>query len=116
MSLFNIDNLTADVFAELAVLITRDPNGISGQGRRAETDDELWAARGVVADNRARRSGRTDEELRQVAKIYRDHFDNAPAEAVETVLGYTERTARRRISEARERGFLPKTTKGKKAK
>jgi hypothetical protein len=58
--------------------------------------------------------GRGDDELEEVARIYRENIDGAPIEVLQSLLGLSERTAKRRVSEARERGFLPPTTRGRK--
>jgi hypothetical protein len=62
----------------------------------------------------------SDDELRQVAEVYKQNFDRAPVEAVEEWLdsvtpgGVSRRTADRRIALARKRGFLPETSRGRK--
>jgi hypothetical protein len=56
-----------------------------------------------------------DQELDEVARVYRDNIDNAPVQAVELAMPHlSRRTIDRRIREARDRGFLPKTTRGRK--
>jgi hypothetical protein len=63
------------------------------------------------------RSGRrhvTAELLSQVAEVYRANFDTAPAEAVARTFGVKQRMAHEYVRKARERGFLPPTTQGKK--
>ncbi len=59
-------------------------------------------------------SSRPNAELEQVAEVYRANIDRAPVEAVQEAFGLTRRTADRRIRAARDRGFLPETTRGKK--
>ncbi len=54
------------------------------------------------------------ELLRQVAEIYRANFDSAPTEAVARTFGVKQRMAHEYVRRARERGFLPPTTQGKK--
>lgn len=44
--------------------------------------------------------------LHQVAAEYRKHVDEEPVQAVMKLFGYTQRTATRRIAEAREQGLL----------
>lgn len=63
------------------------------------------------------RSGRRHvnaELLRQVADVYRENFDKAPAEAVARTFNVKPRMAHEYVRRARERGFLPPTTQGKK--
>lgn len=52
--------------------------------------------------------------LNQVAALYRAAVDGNPTRAVERVMGYSKRTAGRRVQQARAAGLLPPTTKGKK--
>ena len=73
-----------------------------------------WTA---LADIRGATTGRpriSRERLQQVAEIYRDHFDDRPTEAVATAFNKDRRTAARYVRLARDAGFLPDTTKGKK--
>lgn len=55
-----------------------------------------------------------DELLSQVAEVYRSNFDRAPAEAVARTFSVKARMAHEYVRRARERGFLPPTTQGKK--
>jgi hypothetical protein len=59
-------------------------------------------------------SKRPDEELERVAQVYRDNLASRPVEAVQLAFGLARRTTDRRIKAARDRGFLPQTTKGRK--
>jgi hypothetical protein len=60
-----------------------------------------------------RRWAVTDEHLQKVADVYRG-AEKAPTEAVAAHFqGVAHRTATRWVSEARKRGFLPPTTRGK---
>jgi hypothetical protein len=52
--------------------------------------------------------------LEQVADVYRAHIDNAPTEAVARTFGVRSRMASVYVQRARERGFLPPTTQGRK--
>jgi hypothetical protein len=64
-----------------------------------------------------------DAEVEEAARLYREvlHKHEAgdlpgkakPVEYVRTVTGWSQRTAARRIEQARERGLLPATTKGR---
>jgi hypothetical protein len=56
----------------------------------------------------------SNEELRHIAQVYRENLERDPAGAVARALDVSPATAGRRIKEARDRGFLPKTTPGKK--
>ncbi|EFV14137.2 hypothetical protein [Segniliparus rugosus] len=54
--------------------------------------------------------------LKQVAEIYREHFDTGPVQAIQRAFGVSERTAARYVQLCRRDGLLPPTTKGKKQK
>ncbi len=53
-------------------------------------------------------------ELENVARAYREHIDTTPTRAVQLAGNYSERTAARRVQQARAAGLLPKTTPGKR--
>lgn len=103
--MFNVDDLTVSVFAQLGNL------GVHEESRQRQTLRDVHEARTA-----RRGSSVSREELETVARIYRQHFDHAPTAAVTKILGYrSERTGARRVQQARAAGLLPKTTKGKKA-
>jgi len=64
------------------------------------------------ARSQARRTV-TDELLRQVAEVYRANLKDRPGEAVRAAFWVHPRTAARYIRAARDKGFLPDTTRGK---
>ncbi|OBF91053.1 hypothetical protein A5791_15845 [Mycobacterium sp. 852002-51163_SCH5372311] len=70
--------------------------------------------RGLLYDMRAGRRHVNAELLKQVADVYRANFHKAPAEAVARTFGVKPRMAHEYVRRARERGFLPPTTQGKK--
>jgi hypothetical protein len=102
LALFNIDSLTIAVFAQVGNL------GVHDEAQQWRTARDVTEARSV------RRGAVTRAELEDVARVYRDHVDNAPTKAVELLLDYSERTAARRVQQARDAGLLPKTTPGKR--
>jgi hypothetical protein len=53
-------------------------------------------------------------ELEEVAQVYREHVASSPTRMVAMLCGYSERTAARRVQQARAAGLLPKTTPGKR--
>ena len=55
-----------------------------------------------------------DELLRSVARIYRANIRHAPTGAVARTFGVRQRMASVYVDRARERGFLPPTTQGRK--
>lgn len=83
---------------------------------RPQTAEEEAGARDRIARARrlARRGGPEAAHLEDVARIYREHLDNAPARAVARALGVGERQAGNYIAAARREGFLPPTTRGRK--
>jgi hypothetical protein len=92
--------------------VTRDN---AGEAIRVELGgDQDRLIRGLLHDMRAGRRHVNAEMLRQVAEVYRANFDAAPAEAVARTFGVKPRMAHEYVRRARERGFLPPTTQGKK--
>lgn len=81
-------------------------------------DREAWQARGAATTARPRpqrqRQPIPPAELEDVARIYKEHVAGKPTDAVATILGYSPRTAARRVKQAEEAGLLPQTVKGKK--
>ncbi len=117
MTLFNIDNLIANVLGEVGGAVEIDPVTGVGSGKRGGEHDEhnRWAVSGAVSDRRVHGGrGSNQVELQQVADIYLAHLDSAPAKAVATLLGYADRTAARRVNEARAAGLLPESTQRKR--
>jgi hypothetical protein len=93
--------------------------GVGNQGGVATTSAE-WQSEEYLADiervaRRARRRNTvTDEFLRDVARVYKVNANSAPVEAVRETFGpIGHSTAARYVKLARDRGFLPKTTRGK---
>ena len=97
-----LDKLAEDAFMELAVTVADNPFdwhiGRDQSKRKAAKQDVHT---------------RGDAELKEVARVYRENVDSRPVEAVEA-LGYSRRTAARRIQQARSKGLLPPTTQGKR--
>jgi Holliday junction resolvasome RuvABC DNA-binding subunit len=97
-----LDKLAEDAFMELAVTVADNPFdwhiGRDQSKRKAAKQDVHT---------------RGDAELKEVARVYRENVDSRPVEAVEA-LGYSRRTAARRIQQARLKGLLPPTTQGKR--
>ena len=92
--------------------VTRDN---AGEAIHTEIDTaQERAIRGLLHDLRAGRRHVNAELLRQVAEVYRAKFDKAPADAVARTFGVKPRMAHEYVRRARERGFLPPTTQGKK--
>lgn len=102
-SLPNLGRLAEEAFLALAMRAAAEPSGW-----RIDPHDRDRVRR-AKSDLRSR----GDEELKTVAQVYRDNIADRPAAAVEA-LGYTRRTALRRIEQARQKGYLPPTTRGRK--
>jgi hypothetical protein len=114
LQIFNIDTLTVNVFSSIALSATEQPGGAT-QFTPITTEREFWPANKVIEEARRERRGSvTRTELEDVARVYREHFDGSPTQAVQHLLGYSERTAGRRIRQARDAGLLPDTSSGKK--
>lgn len=81
-----------------------------------QTAEEEAEARDRIARARrlARRRGSAAVHLDDVARIYREHLDDAPAAAVARALGVGTRQAGNYIAAARREGHLPPTTRGRK--
>lgn len=77
----------------------------AGEGRIQSSDGRRTARQDIHT--------RGDAELKEVARVYRENIAGHPVEAVEE-LGYSRRTAARRIEQARAKGFLPPTSRGRK--
>lgn len=99
---------------------TYEPVDPSNVGVRAATDNARPAGPAVPRQERRRV---IDAQVEEAARLYRqalhEHEEGdvsgkaKPVEYVRTVTGWSQRTAARRIEQARERGLLPATTKGK---
>ena len=77
---------------------------------------EYWRARHDIQDAQAKQGTRprvSVDELEEVARVYASAGRDNPTEAVQSQLGYSRRTAERRIKSARERGLLPAAKRGR---
>jgi hypothetical protein len=109
-SLPGLDKKGAEAFKNLAIEIIDDEQWAGG--RNLDRTGRIFNPdRRAVAD--ALR-GHSNDDLSTIAQIYRDNINGAPTEEVQLYLGVSRRTADRRIREARDRGFLPGTTRGKR--
>ena len=98
----SVDTMTVGVFSQLGNI------GVHAEDAQRQTFHDVQEAR------MSRRGGVTREEHEKVARVYREHVDSSPTRAVGLLLGYGDRTAARRVQQAREAGLLPKTTPGKR--
>jgi hypothetical protein len=103
---FALDELTTDVFTRVGV--PQVPPF------RSPEEDYRHIGR-IIREARESSRGRVMRaELENVARVYREHIDTTPTRAVQLAGNYSERTAARRIQQARAAGLLPKTTPGKR--
>lgn len=109
-----LEGLATNAFRRWARLKdpSEDPNTSNPYGPRHEAD--AWKIRGDLETARGLNRGPSPAELEEVARVYRDAIDGRPTEAVQTMLGYSRRTAARRVQQARAAGLLPATSPGKK--
>lgn len=109
LGVFNIDGLTAWAFAKVA--LGEGGTALSGP----DPEQMATAARDVHRARKGRPRTATRAELERVAQVYREHVDGSPIQAVRQLCGYgSERTAARRVEQARATGLLPATTPGKR--
>lgn len=109
LGVFNIDSMTASVFSRFALA----PGGTPLSGPPPEQASAAIREVHLARKGRPRTATRT--ELERVAQVYREHVDASPVRAVQTLCGYgSERTAARRVQQARAAGLLPETTPGKR--
>jgi hypothetical protein len=107
-----LEGLALNAFRQKARRFLKAGDPIERVGYQDER--EFWTLGGQLAGAQASSSGPPDAELQEVAEIYRGAIEGMPTEAVQVMLGYSRRTAARRVQQARQRGFLPETTPGKK--
>ena len=107
----NLDAIAVNLYAAVAPV----PGGSAFNWMWRQTQENVDQARRAVYEARkARRGPVSRAALEEVAKIYREHVDASPTRAVSLLLGYSERTAARRVQQARDAGLLPATTPGKR--
>jgi hypothetical protein len=115
LHLLQLDTLAVSVFAQTALQSSFDPATNVTTMTPIVDERSFWAAvndvdRAVKAPQR----GTTRAELEQVALVYRENIKGSPVAEVKERLGYgSERTAARRVQQARDAGLLPPTTPGK---
>jgi hypothetical protein len=103
---FALDEFTTDAFTRVGVPEVPP--------FRAPEEDYRYIARTVREARSGSRGRVTRAELEVVARVYREHIGTTPTRAVQLAGGYSERTAARRVQQARAAGLLPETTPGKR--
>jgi hypothetical protein len=99
-----------DALAFNAYIQNRRPSGVW-----FHDEAEYWRARRDIQDAQAKQGTRPRvslAELEEVAEVYASAGRDNPTEAVKNQLGYSRRTAERRIRSAREQGLLPAAKRG----
>ncbi|GAS95480.1 uncharacterized protein RMCC_2446 [Mycolicibacterium canariasense] len=90
-----------------------NPRGSLGPAWLSKVVNGIAGTRPGMPKTKRRRL--TDAFLQKVAEVYRANISYAPTEAVGAAFGVKSRMASTYVARARERGFLPPTTPGKKA-
>jgi hypothetical protein len=103
-----LDRLVVNAYAKVAMHAVYDPERNVTEMSPVMDEQEIWnVIHDVEEAVKAPRRGVTTAELEQVAQVYKE-ASSAPTAAVRTILGYdSERTAARRVQQAREAGLLP---------
>jgi predicted PP-loop superfamily ATPase len=117
LAALNLDALAVAVFSQLASTYrtSRDEPDTVLLFRPADEAEARRLERDLHEARKAQRGTVTRAELEEVARIYREYVDSSPTQAVAALGGYdSQRTAARRVQQAREAGLLPKTTPGKR--
>jgi hypothetical protein len=107
----NLDAIAVNVYAAVAPV----PGGSAFNWMwRQDEEHTKRVQRAAYEARKARRGTVTRAALEEVARVYRENLKASPTEAVSLLLGYSKRTAARRVQQAREAGLLPQTTPGKR--
>jgi hypothetical protein len=122
LQVLNLDAITRNVFTQVAA-VRHHTNPFDGTPVPDNTvlfhpprDEEEFRRleRDIYEARAARRGAVSQAELEEVAQVYREHVASSPTRMVAMLCGYSERTAARRVQQARAAGLLPKTTPGKR--
>jgi hypothetical protein len=109
----HLDDLAANLYS--AVAITEGGSPFNWMHREASEEQRRAEHHQITEARKARRGTVTTAELEQVAKVYRENLKAGPTQAVRLALRYpSDRTAARRVQQAREAGLLAATTPGKR--
>jgi hypothetical protein len=117
LAALHLDDLAIAVFTSLASTYRTSPDEPDAMllFPPADEAEAHRLERDIYEARKARRGAVTRIELEEVARVYREHVAASPTRAVRLLLGYeSERTAARRVQQARAAGLLPKTSPGKR--
>ncbi|MGN6199112.1 hypothetical protein [Humibacter sp.] len=118
----SLSRLAVEVFVELSSVAWSDADEAAIDGLSVADQIRAKVATQFAAKtNRAARKAvaadvRTggDAELQEVARVYAENVHEKPLQAVQTMLDLSPNQASRRIAKARDKGYLPRTTPGKR--
>jgi hypothetical protein len=115
MSAFSLDNMAINIFRQLAIP-AHDPEAPPGWTATWPLSEKAWyEAEKDLHEARAATRGRPSrDQLERVAALYREYAADGPVKVIARLLGTSERTAARRVRQARDAGLLPQTTPGRK--
>lgn len=102
-----VDQLTEAVFLHLAELIVQEHQPGVDLGEADERPARAKIRRAITQPGR----DKSPADLRQVAAAFRSGLPDGTVLAVADALGVSERTAARRIAEARDAGLIPAATR-----
>lgn len=105
LAAIHLESLAISVFTYVGLRPENDDPGTFGP---PDSDSETWAITNAVHQARTSRRGTvTTEDLEEIAELYRHHSGSgAPVKAIAALRGLSERTAARRVQQAREAGIL----------
>jgi hypothetical protein len=106
-----VGEMALAAFYRFAKLMEHDDGANEELGAVQQTDEDALRA---TRSNIEAWSKDRETQLSLVAEVYRANLNGNPREAVKDLGPFSDRTASRRIEQARAAGLLPKTKQGKK--
>lgn len=114
LRLFDIEGFTFNTFMRFTKRARpgeqTQPQAAQVAPHAHEDERQWWAAAKDFGDAQRQRKSANQAELEEVARIYAEHAGSGPAKAVRVAMNYRERTAARRVAQARAAGLLPPST------
>ena len=101
-----LDKMALRAFLDHAMSLTTTTEG-GWTGGPIGDEQSHWRAVDALTTAQKSPRGPSMDELRRVAEVYNAHVSTAPSTAVANLLGYSTRTAHRRIQQAEQAGLLP---------
>lgn len=112
----NLAEIVSDVFAAFSKKIVAGSDTPGAWWFVADAipgAEDRRAAKRLILSKRRRKI--TPELLQEVAKVYRENFDEKPTDAVRRVFGVESRMAAQYVSRARQAGYLGEAQRGRKS-